>query len=215
MNYSFIENCKPNEFINENKNKLYTNKSDNNNNNNNKNSINSIKTNNPDKPNDNNNNINYYAYEQEQKQGKNNWKTENSIHKSVMKGTIETSPLGELYFSEENINRLQEMIKYEVYERTKGKYLLQVNQNETDLLIVMRDVYLTDAVHSPYKIIHQVKVLNKKTIEKIVPDMISMIKQDEEYVKQLDRPIIPIPLPVNVNRKGRLQLPSTTNIFMK
>jgi hypothetical protein len=43
--------------------------------------------------------------------------------------------------------------------------------------------------------------------------MISMIKQDEEYVKQLDRPLDPIPLPVNVNNAGRLALPSVTTTF--
>ena len=47
----------------------------------------------------------------------------------------------------------------------------------------------------------------------IIPDMISMIKQDDEYIKQLDRPIDPIPLPVNVSRAGRLSLPSVTSVF--
>jgi len=79
----------------------------------------------------------------------------------------------------------------------------------------MRAVYISDAENSPYKLVHQVKVLNNKTIERIVADMISIIKQDEEYINQLDKPIIPIPLPVNVSSAGRLSLPSITTKFLK
>ena len=105
------------------------------------------------------------------------------------------------------------MIKYEVFVRTNGKYKLEVDQNESDLFIVMRDAYITDAMNQPYRLVHQVKILNHRVVEKIVPDMISWIKQDEEYIKQLDRPLDPIPLPVNVNNAGRLALPSVTTTF--
>jgi hypothetical protein len=44
--------------------------------------------------------------------------------------------------------------------------------------------------------------------------MLSMIKQDEEYINQLNKPIIPIALPVNVSRAGRLSLPSVTTTFL-
>lgn len=154
---------------------------------------------------------NYYfnAYEQD----KNNWATENSIQKTMLKSIYTPTPLGEIYFSPENIDRIQKRIKKEVFIRTNGKYKLQVDQNETDLLVVMRAVYISDAQNNPYKLIHQVKELNNKTIERIVPDMISMIKQDEEYVNNLDKPIEPIPLPVNVSRAGRLSLPSVTRTF--
>jgi len=90
---------------------------------------------------------------------------------------------------------------------------LEVDQNETDLLVVMRDVYITDALNTPYKLIHQVKALNHNTIEKIVPGILTAIKQDQTYLDQLDKPINPIPLPVNVNRAGRLSLPSITTTF--
>lgn len=162
-------------------------------------------------------NINDYKptnyYWSDYSQSTNNWTTENSIQKSLMKGLYQPTPLGELYFSQENINRIQKMIKYEVFVRTNGKYKLEIEQNESDLLVVMRDIYITCAKNLPYKVIHQVKELNHRTIEKILPDMISMIKQDDEYIKQLDKPIDPIPLPVCVNSKGRISTPSVTTTF--
>lgn len=193
MNYSFInkittKNYNAEDFLDQNKDSLY-------------NTYNS--------GNNKIQNYNSVSYEQD----KNNWATENSIQKTILKGVYTATPLGELYFCIENIQRIQKMIKYEIFKRTKGKYKLEVDQNETDLLVVMRATYISDAENSPYRLVHQVKILNNKTIEKIVPDMISIIKQDEEYINKLDKPIDPIPLPVNVSRAGRLSLPSVTTTF--
>ena len=191
MNYSFIDKYKVTDFIPQSNSNLY-------------NQVDSSNSNSY-KP------TNYYW--SDYSQSTNNWATESSIQKSLLKGLYQPTPLGELFLSQENINRIQKMIKYEIFVRTNGKYKLEVEQNESDLLVVMRDIYITCAKNQPYKVIHQVKELNHRTIEKILPDMISMIKQDDEYIKQLDKPIDPIPLPVCVNSKGRLTLPSVTTTF--
>jgi len=144
---------------------------------------------------------------------RNNWATENSIQKSLLKSVYTPTPLGEVFFSPDNIKRLQNKIKKNIFIESKGKYKLQVDQNESDLLIVMRAVYIQDSYNSPYRIVHQVKELNEKVINRILPDMISNIKQNEEYLNIIDKPIDPIPLPVNVSRAGRLSLPSVTTIW--
>jgi len=144
---------------------------------------------------------------------RNNWATENSIQKSLLKSVYTPTPLGEIFFSPDNIKRIQNKIKKSIFIETKGKYKLQVDQNESDLLIVMRAVYIQDSINSPYRIIHQVKELNEKVINRILPDMITNIKQNEEYLNIIDKPIDPIPLPVNVSRAGRLSLPSVTTIW--
>jgi len=144
---------------------------------------------------------------------RNNWATENSIQKSLLKSVYTPTPLGEIFFSPDNIKRLQNKIKKSIFIESKGKYKLQVDQNESDLLVVMRAVYIQDSYNSPYRIIHQVKELNEKVINRILPDMISNIKQNEEYLNIIDKPIDPLPLPVNVSRAGRLSLPSVTTIW--
>ena len=195
MNYSFIDKYEPKDFISSNTSNLYNDYTETQN-----------------KPNDTQNKPNnYYWSDYEQKT--NNWATENSIQKTMMKSVYEPTPAGEIFFSQENINRIQKMIKYEVFVRTNGKYKMEIDQSETDLLIVMRDIMISCATNTPYKIVHQVKELNHKVIEKILPNMISMIKQDDEYIKQLDKPIDPIPLPVCMSSKGRLSLPSVTTTF--
>jgi len=191
MNYSFVDKYKATDFIPQSNSNLYNQVSA-------SNSTQYTPT-------------NYYW--SDYSQSTNNWATENSIQKSLLKGVYQPTPLGELFFSQENINRLQKMIKYEVFVRTNGKYKLEVEQNESDLLVVMRDIYITCGKNMPYQLVRQVKELNHRTVEKIIPDMISMIKQDDAYIQQLDKPIDPIPLPVCVNSKGRTSLPSVTTTF--
>ena len=156
-------------------------------------------------------NINYATTMTQEKY--NNWKTDNSVHNSVLKGVYEETPLGQLFFTEENINRIQKKIKLTIYERTKGKYLLTADQSITNLLIYMRAVYIEYGRNLPFEIIKQVKELNNILVDKLVPEMITAIEQDNEYLEQLDKPITPINLPVNVSRAGRKTLPSITNLF--
>jgi hypothetical protein len=204
MNYSFIDNYKNNDFTVKG-NLIFNYHNDDNKDIKNYNKYTDIDNNNN---NNNNNNININNNTE-----KNNWATENSIQKSLLKSVYTPTPLGEVFFSPDNINRLQNKIKKSIFIETKGKYKLQVDQNESDLFVVMRAVYIQDSYNSPYRIIHQVKELNEKVINRILPDMITNIKQNEEYLNVIDKPIDPIPLPVNVSRAGRLSLPSITTIW--
>ena len=165
--------------------------------------------------NDNSNIKNYNKYTDVDNTNveRDNWATENSIQKSLLKSVYTPTPLGELFFSPDNIKRVQNKIKKNIFIETKGKYKLQVDQNDSDLLVVMRAVYIQDSYNSPYRVVHQVKELNQKVINRILPDMITNIKQNEEYLNVIDKPMDPIPLPVNVSRAGRLSLPSVTTIW--
>jgi hypothetical protein len=197
MNYSFIDNFTPKDFVTPEQNILY-----NQNNTFNKSGENTNKQKSLD-------GYHFPGYVQD----KDNWATEGSISKSILGNLMAPTPVSELFLSRQNINRIQKMIKLKIFEETNGKYLLNINQNESDIIIVMRNVILTDAVNSPYKVVHQVKILNNIVLKRVIPDMITAIKQDDAYIQQLDKPIDPIPLPVNVNSKGRRQLPSVTTTF--
>lgn len=197
MNYSFVDNFTPKDFVTPEQNILY--------NQNNTFNKSGQKTN-------QNKALQGYHFPRVN-QDKDNWATEGSISKSILGNLMAPTPVSELFLCRENINRIQKMIKKQIFQETNGKYLLNTDQNESDIIIVMRNVILTDAVNSPYKVVHQVKILNNIVLKRVIPDMITAIKQDDAYIQQLDKPIDPIPLPVNVNSKGRLQLPSVTTTF--
>lgn len=125
----------------------------------------------------------------------------------------EITPVSELFFSNENIQRIQKKIKKEIKKQSKGKYTLDVDQDESDLILAMRAVYADNARHLPNQTIRQVKELNNKTIDYIVPDMLTNLKQHSLYIKRLDQPIQTLDRPVNVNNGGRKTLPSYTSLW--
>ena len=120
--------------------------------------------------------------------------------------------ISEIYFSPENIKRIQKMLKREVYQRTNGQFSIS-DQDEADLLIAMRAVFLEHCRFLPFKIISQVKNLNNKVIQEIVPDMISNLKQHYDYIKEINSPIKPIARPLNVNHAGRKSLPALSTLY--
>ena len=124
---------------------------------------------------------------------------------------INSNPVSVLFFSDENMERLQKIIKREVYERTDKKFKLTIDQNPSDLMIVMRAIYLEWSKDYSDNVFRQVKELNRLTIENIVPEMITGIKQQIRYMRDISTQPVPLPLPKNVNSAGRKTLPSLTS----
>jgi hypothetical protein len=123
---------------------------------------------------------------------------------------IESSELSSKYFSDENMDRLQKKIKRQILENT-GKKI--IDQDKSDLLIVMRAVFSRYATHDSHHVVRQVKKLNIETVKYIVPDMITNLLQEESYLQTITNPIKPIDRPINVNSGGRNVLPSYTSLW--
>jgi hypothetical protein len=131
----------------------------------------------------------------------------------ALKGIQSESDLSKLYFSDENFKRLQKMIKKAVFERTKGEFRLDIDQEQRDLFLVMRAVYMEHARFLPGEIVRQIKRLNEKVVNQIIFGMITEIRQEYGYLKEINKPLSPIPRPLNVNNAGRRTLSSVTTTF--
>lgn len=121
-------------------------------------------------------------------------------------------PVARAFFSKQNVRLMQCKIKQSIYNETKGKVILEEDLDESDLLIAMRALYLQEGRFLPDnvdKIDHQVKRLNLKVINYIIPDIITNIKQQYYYIKEINSPIKPIDRPINDSVKGRKLLQST------
>lgn len=123
------------------------------------------------------------------------------------------SELSKIFFSDTNIKRVQRLLKKEIFNRSNGKYKMEVDQDEKELVYVMRAIYIEFAKFIPNQIVRQVKILNNKVIEQIMPSVISSIKHKEGYLKRINNPVIPIQLPINVNNAGRNLLPGFSTIW--
>jgi hypothetical protein len=131
----------------------------------------------------------------------------------ALKGLQTQSELSKLYFSDKNIKRLQQKIKNAVYEKSNGEFKLEIDQDQKDLFIVMRAVYFEYARFLPNQIVRQVKRLNEKVITESIAGIMTNIRQYYGYQKEINKPLTPIARPLNVNNKGRLQLPSITTTW--
>lgn len=142
-----------------------------------------------------------------------------SLQRTALKGYFrcdkqdEKNSLATTFFSEENMKRIQNKIKQEIYTRTKGNFKIEEEQDENTLLLAMRNIFLEENRFLPNRIVHQVKELNQKVINSIVPDMITEIKQYYGYLKDVNEPIKPIMRPINVSNAGRRTLPSVTTTW--
>jgi hypothetical protein len=122
-------------------------------------------------------------------------------------------PVGQVFFSERNIKRLQKQIKDVIYEKSNHKFIVDEDQDPADILVAMRGVYQLHGKFMMTKIVHQVKDLNKKLVNFVVPDMMTQIKQYYGYLKDVNEPLKPIDRPMNVCNAGRRTLPSITTMW--
>lgn len=106
-------------------------------------------------------------------------------------GSIKPNPVSNLYFSCNNIDVLQDGIRYMIYKLTGGKHIIG-RQSDHDLKIVMRSIYFQYSKNLPRNIIGQVKELNEKVLDWTVNEILSNLKQYDKYRE--DTSTLPMPL---------------------
>jgi len=110
--------------------------------------------------------------------------------------------VGNIFFSDENMRRIQRKMKKEFMIRTNNEFRLDVDQDESKLIIAMQYVYAESGRYLPTHITRQVKKLNNDLMDYILPDMITEVKQYYGYMKDINQPLKPIARPVNVSSAG-------------
>ena len=71
------------------------------------------------------------------------------------------------------------------------------NQSERELRVVMRSIYLQYARNLPTNIVEQVRDLNSKVLDYIVPKIIIEVKQYDTYIR--DASALPEPMDRGLN----------------
>lgn len=128
------------------------------------------------------NNINVKEYE---RVIQSNWSRQ-KIEDTGIKGKLNSSPLSQLFFSNENINALQIGLKNMVYKKSENKYVIG-NQSVDELVIIMRSIFNDNARHLPFKILDQIKELNRLVLNYCVPRIISEIELHNSYLKDIQK----------------------------
>lgn len=115
------------------------------------------------------------------------------------------SPLARVYFSKENIDLIQDMIRYKVYERSNQQHIIG-RQSDTELQIIMRHFYLTYGKNQPDNLTSQVAELNTYVVDECVPMILSSVEQYLSYRVRITQNPVPLENPQNMSDSKHNQL---------
>lgn len=128
-------------------------------------------------------------------------------------GNIQTvSPLSMVYFSKDNMKRIQNLIRYRVWLGSNKKHVIS-DQSTVELEVVMRSIYLQFSKNMDCKIGEQVYELNSMVANWCVPRILAEIEQYLGYLNDINRLPTQIELPKNMSSAGTRTLRSVTTTF--
>ena len=117
-----------------------------------------------------------------------------------------------IFYSDENVNNIQKMLKKNVYDKSNKKYIIKP-QNKQDLFITMREFFNYSTIDYDRDISNQVYDLNKKIVDAITPDIILEIGLYKKKMNDLYHTPDPLEYPLNDSKKGNNPLPSWMSNF--
>ncbi len=126
---------------------------------------------------------------------------EPGFHDDMIKGNFEETSLSAAYFSQKNMEIIQNSVRYEVYERSGKKWVIDP-QSADELKIIMRAIFYENARHLSTNIVGQINILNKKVIDWIVPRVFMEIKQHFHYLDDISHMPKPLSHPVSMSSAG-------------
>ena len=135
-----------------------------------------------------------------------------TFRKQALGGSLECNLLNQVFFSQENIDLLQDKIRHTVWVASNKKFIID-RQSDTELELIMRSIYFQYAKNIPYNIKEQIIELNDLVIQDCVPNIMSQVEQHVYYLFDASTQPVPLSLPENVSSAGRKQLSSITSTF--
>jgi hypothetical protein len=117
-------------------------------------------------------------------------------------GLWDQTYLSEAFFSQQNIQILQNGIRSGVYEKSNGQYV--IGPQDCDVLkIVMRSVYLQYAANQINNIPQQVEELNKIVLNYCVQQVYGEAQGYMKYIDDVSTLVVPIAHPVMADNTDR------------
>ncbi len=121
----------------------------------------------------------------------------------MLRGKLECTLLDYLFFSNRNIQIIQNAIRKQVFDITKN---VIDNQSENDLLMIMRSMFFLNLPLEFPNVTENIKFLNKAVIEQAVPKILTNMKQYLIYLKDVQRVPVPNDRPEDKSITGTKQV---------
>jgi len=132
----------------------------------------------------------------------------NDYNLETLAHSYEGNPLQFMFFSKENIDHLQKLLRYHVYIQSDKKHIIS-KQDHNQLLIIMKSIYLQHGQNNPDNIKSQVKRLNAFILEYAIPNILLNIEQNKVYKQNVSKLPEPMSLPVYISNAGTRTNPNT------
>jgi citrate lyase gamma subunit len=116
----------------------------------------------------------------------------NNQRDDSLKGILERSRLSNIFLSPENTQNIQTQIRYGVHQQS-GKVIS--NQSPQEVSTVMRSIYLQEGsvpITSDSDALEVVSKLNSSVIDYCVNHVVSKLKQNDMYIRDIST--LPVPL---------------------
>jgi hypothetical protein len=122
--------------------------------------------------------------------------------RNATEGLWTSNSLSNAFFSEQNIQIIQNGIRAGVYHRSNGQYVIGP-QDCDSLKIVMRSVFLQNSANQPNNIPQQIAQLNNIVLEYCIQQVYSEAQGYMKYINDASTLVVPISHPVMANENDR------------
>lgn len=119
----------------------------------------------------------------------------------MLASRFQNTPLSDLFFSELNIDALQQGIRYSVYSNSNGRHTIG-KQDDRQLMLVMRSVFLQFGPNRPAGVVEQVRCLNKMVLDFCVPRVLREIEMYQHYINDIHNLPVPMERSTSVSSAG-------------
>jgi hypothetical protein len=125
--------------------------------------------------------------------------------RDAMTGNWQDTKLSLGFFSKENIRILQNGIRAGVYKKSNQQYTID-NQNEDELKIIMRSIFLQNSKNLATNIPQQIAELNQMVLDYAVRQVYSETEGYMKYKRDASTLVMPLALPILSTMKSSKQL---------
>jgi hypothetical protein len=126
-------------------------------------------------------------------------------YRDAMTGNWSNTQLSQSFFSAKNIQILQNGIRAGVFKKSNQQYIID-NQNEDELRIIMRSIFLQNAKNLATNIPEQITQLNQLILDYAVRQVYGETEGYMKYKRDASTLVVPLSLPILSSMKSSKQL---------
>ena len=124
-----------------------------------------------------------------------------SAYREALTGNWESNNLAIAFFSEKNVQMVQNGIRAGVYEKSQQKYLIGP-QNIDSLKIIMRSVFLQHSKNLETNIQEQITQLNQIVYDYAIPQILGEATGYIKYKRDISTLAVPLSHPKYMSKAG-------------